>query len=105
MSIDDEAMFVGSFNFDQRSLYLNNEIGILFYESELAREAAENFDKNIEKVAFRVELLTDDNGKEYLRWSGQEEGKAVILFEEPYATALQKAAVQFMRLLPIDAML
>ena len=105
MSIDHQAMFVGSFNFDQRSLFLNNEIGILFYEPELAREAAEHFEENIEKFAFRVELMTDDNGKEYLRWSGKQSGKVVILFDEPYATSLQKAAVQFMRLLPIDSML
>jgi putative cardiolipin synthase len=105
MSIDHQTMFVGSFNFDQRSLFLNTEIGILFYEPKLAKEVAEHFDKNIEKVAFRVELMTDNNGKEYLRWSGQEDGKLVILFDEPYATSMQKAAVQLMRLLPIDSML
>lgn len=105
MSIDHQAMFVGSFNFDQRSLFLNNEIGILFYDPELAREATEHFEDNIEKFAFRVELVTDDNGKEYLRWKGQQEGKVVILFDEPYATSMQKAAVQLMRLLPIDSML
>ena len=32
MAIDGASMFVGSFNFDQRSLFLNDEIGILFHE-------------------------------------------------------------------------
>jgi len=31
MMFDGETMFVGSFNFDQRSLNINNEIGQLFH--------------------------------------------------------------------------
>ncbi len=105
MGFDHKAMFVGSFNFDQRSLFINNEIGILFYQPELAAETADNFDKNVAKVAFRVELVTDEQGRESLRWVGQEAGKEVVFEDEPYAGFWQKLAVQVMRILPIDAML
>jgi putative cardiolipin synthase len=105
MSFDHKAMFVGSFNFDQRSLFLNNEIGVLFYEPVLASKASDDIDKNVNKVAFHVELITDEHGKESLRWTALEGGKQVVFEDEPYATFMQKAAVQIMRLLPLDSML
>ena len=105
MALDHKAMFVGSFNFDQRSLHINNEIGILFYEPNIAGKAMANFDRNIEKVAFRVELIKSENGKESLRWTGKEDGKEVVFDDEPYASFWQKLSVNLMRVLPIDSML
>jgi len=98
-------MFVGSFNFDQRSLNINNEIGILFYEPGIANKAMKSFDQHIENVAFRVELVTNENGKESLRWVGKEDGKQVMFDSEPYASFWQKLGVNLMRVLPIDSML
>jgi putative cardiolipin synthase len=105
MAFDNKAMFVASFNFDQRSMYLNNEIGILFYDPEVASQSSANFRGNVNKVAFKVELVTDDNGKESLQWTGNLGGKKVVLDDEPYASFGQKAAVQIMRVLPVDFML
>jgi putative cardiolipin synthase len=105
MAFDHKAMFVASFNFDQRSININTEIGILFYQPDLARQSMEHFDQNIEKVAFRVELITDGDGKESLRWTGQEDGKTVSYEAEPYAGIGKKLAVKVMRFLPVDFML
>ncbi len=105
MAFDHKAMFVASFNFDQRSININTEIGLLFYQPELARQSMENFDQHIEKVAFRVELVTDAAGKESLRWTGQEGGETVSYHDEPYAGTGKKLAVKLMRLLPVDFML
>ena len=105
MAYDHKVMFVGSFNFDQRSLHINNEIGILFYEPEIANQVMKHFDQHIEKVAFRVELVTNKNGSESLRWVGIEDGKQVIFDAEPYASFWQKLGVNLMRVLPIDSML
>ena len=85
MAFDHKAMFVASFNFDQRSININNEISILFYQPELARQSMGNFDQNIEKVAFRVELVKDAAGKESLLWSGQENSKTVTYDSESNA--------------------
>ena len=105
MAFDHKAMFVGSFNFDQRSLHINNEIGILFYEPEIASNAMKHFDQHVEKIAFRVELVTNKNGSESLRWIGLENGKEVVFDSEPYASFWQKLGVNLMRVLPIDSML
>ena len=105
MSFDHKAMFVGSFNFDQRSMNINNEIGVLFYEPTMSSESMDAFDKNINKVAFSVELVTDANGKESLRWVGEEEGKEVIFDDEPYVGFWKKLAVKVMLIVPADFML
>ena len=105
MAFDSKAMFVGSFNFDPRSMNLNNEIGILFYEPEISRKSFDDFDQHIDEVAFKVELLTGENGKESLRWTGIEEGRVVVFEDEPYASFWQKLVANAMRLLPADFML
>jgi len=105
MIFDKQKMFVGSFNFDQRSLYLNTEIGIVFEQQDIAGRATEKFDANIEDVAFKVELITAENGKETLRWHSIEDGKPITYDKEPNVGAGTRVAVWFMRLLPIDWLL
>ena len=74
-------------------------------QPELARQAAEKFDRGIGKVAFKVELQTDSNGKESLRRRGINEGKEVVLDDEPYIGFGTKAAVWLLRLMPIESLL
>lgn len=105
LAIDGEAMFVGSFNFDQRSLNINNEIGILFHHPGIVSESSRHFHDNIEKVAFRVELVKDEKGLETMRWTGTEDGKEVVFYSEPYASFWKRFKVNLMRILPIDSML
>ena len=105
MAMDKKTMFVGSFNFDQRSLNINTEIGILFHDPGIAVNSSTNFDQHIDKVAFRVELIKDKNGTESLRWTGIENGNKVVFDSEPYASFWKKLSVNLMRLLPIDSML
>jgi putative cardiolipin synthase len=105
MAIDKKMMFVGSFNFDPRSLYINNEIGILFSEPQLAANASTHFDAHVERVAFRVELVGDEKGDGSLRWTGTEDGKTVVFNSEPYAGFWKKLGVNLILILPIDSML
>ena len=105
MVIDKKRMFVGSFNYDQRSLYLNTEIGLVFNQAEIAGSAAEKFDKNINKIAFKVELVTRDSGKESLLWHGIEDGEPVTYDSEPYVGRGTKTAAWFIRWLPVDWLL
>lgn len=43
IAFDGETMFVGSFNYDQRLQYLNNETGLMFTAPKIAGEAAKRF--------------------------------------------------------------
>jgi len=105
MIFDKEKMFVGSFNFDPRSLYLNTEIGLVFEQSGIAAPASKKFDANIERFAFRLELVTDDRGKESLLWHGLEDGKPVTYDTEPYAGKGTRAAAWLIRWMPIEWLL
>ncbi len=105
MVFDEKKMFVGSFNFDQRSMYLNTEIGLVFEQPEIAGRAARHFDQHIERFAFRLELVTDERGHESLRWHGLEEGRKVTYESEPYVGAGTRLAVRLIRWLPIEWLL
>ena len=105
MIIDRNKMFVGSFNYDQRSLYLNTEIGIVFEQQDIASLAAQQFEDNIDKVAFKVELLDADRGGTSLQWTSIQDGAPVSYDTEPYVGAGTRAAVAVMRLFPVDWLL
>jgi putative cardiolipin synthase len=105
MVIDKKIIFVGSFNFDQRSLHINNEIGMLFQDEKVGLVNSQAFDENIEEVAFRVEWLKDHRGNESLRWRAIEDGHEVYFDNEPYASWRLRAAVWVMKYLPIESML
>ena len=105
MAFDKKGMFVGSFNFDQRSLHINNEIGILFRNPEITERASDNFYKNIDKAAFKLELHSDGGRRETLRWHGQKDGKEVILDSEPYASFWKKFGAGFVGMLPVESLL
>lgn len=104
MVFDGEIMFVGSFNFDQRSLHINNEIGLVFHEPEIAAAAAKNFEENVNKIAFKVEF-SREGGHENMHWVGGLAGPDTVMEEEPYATTVQKLTVGILKWLPIDSQL
>ncbi|MFA9420146.1 MAG: phospholipase D family protein [Gammaproteobacteria bacterium] len=104
MAFDGEIMFVGSFNFDQRSININNEIGLVFREPGIAGESARHFEDKVNEIAFRVEF-SREGGSENLHWVGGQGGPDVVMEEEPYATTGQKLTVGILKWLPIDSQL
>jgi len=105
MSFDGEYMFVGSFNFDQRSLFINNEIGLIFKDLKLAGDSSRDFQDNVHHVAFEVEF-SREGGQENMRWVGGQGGPDVVMQEEPYATTQQKLTVGVLKWFPfIDSQL
>ena len=103
--IDRKAMFVGSMNLDQRSLHINNEIGILFQNPEIAGKSAEEFDRNIEKVAFRLALVNGDGGDESIHWHLKRPDGEIVYDSEPYAGFWKKFSVGLIGLLPVESLL
>jgi putative cardiolipin synthase len=101
MVIDGTAMFVGSMNLDQRSLHINNEIGILLFNPEIAGSSAEAFDQNIMKVAFQLKLNTDES----IRWHLKKGDGEVVYDSEPYVSFWKKFGVGLIRLLPVESLL
>jgi len=103
--LDRERVFIGSLNFDPRSVIENTEIGVVIDAPPIAFSMADWFDRNIEEIAFRVTLESDDSGIESLRWRGYEKGEPVVYQVEPYTSFWQRGAVNLLRLLPIESQL
>lgn len=49
MALDEKQVFIGSFNFDPRSAYLNTEIGVLLNSPPLAQAVHNTMDQNLSK--------------------------------------------------------
>jgi len=104
MVIDRQAIFVGSMNLDLRSLALNNEIGILAYNQDLAERSAEGFDEAIGKAAFTLQLR-EKNGDTSIRWHLKKNGQEIVYDEDPYVGFWTKLGVWFVGLLPVEWLL
>ena len=102
---DREQVFIGSLNLDPVALYNNTEIGVVITQHDIAERMGNWFDENIEKIAFRVELVTDQNGMEKLLWHGIEDGKEITFTKEPYTGFWTRFCVGFMSIFPIDSFL
>ena len=99
--IDDRAAFVGSFNFDPRSVSLNTEMGVLFEHKGLVARMRELFEMEIAPdTSYRLSL--DGNR---LRWDAEEEGARQIYHREPEATLLRRFVAAVVRRLPIESQL
>ncbi|HEY6926169.1 MAG TPA: phospholipase D family protein, partial [Steroidobacteraceae bacterium] len=102
---DRTAVFVGSMNLDQRSVRLNTEMGLIISSDHLADALTARFNAlTSPENAYEVQL--EGHGQHdppsQLIWHTEEDGKSVELRKEPARSGLQKFAVHFLSLLPLD---
>ena len=71
----------------------------------MAGERTENFKRNIEKAAFRLELHTDGKGREAIRWHLKRDDKAIVYSSDPYVGIWKKIGVVIIKLLPVESQL
>jgi len=101
---DRRRLFIGSMNFDQRSIRLNTEIGLIIDSPELARQTATRFEfmtqpANSYALALRPGAAA---GAPRLVWRTQEGAQAVEYDKEPARDESQRTKAQLMSLLPLD---
>ncbi|MFC0205711.1 phospholipase D family protein [Novosphingobium soli] len=101
ITADRERLFVGSFNFDPRSLRLNTELGFVIHSPLLAGQVADAFDTIIPAAAYAVAL----DGKGGLTWSIAAEGQVRVLDREPQMRLLDRVLIGVASRLPIAWML
>lgn len=100
-SVDGETLFVGSFNFDPRSVHLNTELGFVIESRELARTLEREFDQQIRFSAYKVVLNEDGD----LRWLEHQEHRTLTYSHEPGTGPLKRMLVFFWSLMPIESLL
>jgi len=102
---DRRAVFIGSLNLDPRSIQLNTEIGLVCESPPLAEALAGRLKRNLDKIAWRLELSDSASGGARIAWvETGAEGERQLL-EEPGVSAWRKFSVWFLGLLPIESQL
>jgi putative cardiolipin synthase len=101
---DRRKVFVGSMNFDQRSMHLNTEIGLIIDSPALAEVVAKRFEAMAQPVnSYRLALRPDpESGAPQLLWLTQEGPSAVVYESEPARSDAQRANAKALSLLPLD---
>ena len=104
MVFDRKRLFIGSMNFDQRSMNLNTEIGLIIDSPELAEQTAARFEAMTQPVnAYLLILKPGVDGKPRLVWRTREAGQDVEHEREPSPSEWRRLAVNLLRLLPLDS--
>ena len=103
---DREHIFIGSLNLDPRSVHENTEIGVVLTSPEVAGLIVPLIDEAIDQVALRLELETDEQGREGIVWHQSEKGGAQQTYRvDPDTGFWQRLTVGFMGLLPVESQL
>ncbi|MDM1291633.1 phospholipase D family protein [Acinetobacter indicus] len=99
MALDEKQVFIGSFNFDPRSAYLNSEIGVLLNSPTLAKSVHQTMDANLSKYAYRLVLDAQNN----INWRVvNSKGEERVFVKEPKMKWYEKAAMKIISWLPIE---
>ncbi|CAN5303722.1 phospholipase D family protein [soil metagenome] len=100
-AVDDEVMFIGSFNFDPRSARLNTELGFLIDSPTFAKGLSSAFDTVIPQHAYEVRLSPAGE----LYWLEWQDGKSIRHDTEPGTGPFERFGVDLLSVLPIEWLL
>ena len=100
MIFDRETLFVGSLNFDPRSIDINTEMGIFLHSPEIANGFARQIDEDLSRHTYRV-VLDDGN----VRWRFEHNGQVEVEKNEPQSGFWRRFSAGFYRILPIESQL
>jgi putative cardiolipin synthase len=103
---DDEHVFIGSFNFDPRSVLLNTEMGLVIHSPELAREVtAIAEDAMRPERSFRPRLVVEparEGTTKRVQWHDIHQGRERVFDVEPETTLIQRGLLRVLQALPIE---
>ncbi|NQY25679.1 MAG: phospholipase D family protein [Piscirickettsiaceae bacterium] len=96
---DRKAVFVGSFNLNQRSIYLNSELALIIYSPELAEIIAEDIEQNL-LAENSWHVVLDKKGN--LQWKGIKEAASIEYSHEPETGFWRRFNSGFFSLFPVE---
>ena len=101
-TVDDRYLFVGSFNWDPRSVNINTEMGILIDSPEVTTRASKALKQAVKAETFAVRLEEDDR----LTWTENDpDGTRRIYYYEPTGSFWDHFMAGFYGILPIGSQL
>ena len=99
--VDCKDVFIGSFNWDPRSVHINTELGVIIKSAEMGNKLCKNADANLKDKTYQVVL----NNKGKVRWIDNSGEDPVIYEKEPDTSWWQRFKVGFQRMLPVRGQL
>ena len=110
---DRKEVFVGSFNFDQRSQNINTELGVIFMIPEMAEKISDlAFVDIVSQKTYKLELEIEhedvdgiDVEMEKIIWVERKEGKEIRHTEDPGASAWRRFNEDVFSIMPIESQL
>jgi putative cardiolipin synthase len=96
--VDGESVFIGSFNLDPRSLYINTEMGLVVESTELATSMATSITIALPKTAYKLNLRRNGG----LKWTYQNDGVQQTSTTEPHAGFWRRVKTRLLSYLPIE---
>lgn len=100
-TVDERTGFIGSMNFDPRSVSLNSEMGVLFEQPELVAQVRVIFDD--ETSAQKSYRVRTDQGR--IVWHDEAASHAVVLDKEPQASVMRRIIALVISFLPVQSQL
>jgi putative cardiolipin synthase len=101
-ALDRSRIFVGSFNFDQRSAFLNTEMGLVIESPALASRLSAAFETKIPADAYTLRVAADGGCPEWIERTADGERRYDV---DPGTGAAKRAWIQFLTVLPIEWLL
>ncbi|ABM00408.1 phospholipase D family protein [Shewanella amazonensis] len=95
---DDDRLFVGSFNFDPRSAWLNTEMGVMVNQGELNQKIHAWLPQFLTNKTYQVKL-----GSDGLYWHELSSGKDI--YAEPQAGFWRRFMADVLALFPLESQL
>ena len=100
-AIDGQRAFVGSFNFDPRSMLLNTEMGLVIESPALAAQISNIFEQDIPWRSYRLSL--DPEG--HLQWEAPPFGSGTMHSTEPNTGWFKRWGLRLLEYLPLEPLL
>ena len=105
--VDRELVYIGSFNFDQRSMYINTDIGIIIKSPVFANKVASVLNTamapvNSWRLAFRDSCIDKRDEDCAITWRNTVGGVETIHYIEPDIGILKRFKYIFLKVLRID---
>ena len=97
--VDRSRVFVGSFNLDPRSLYLNTEMGLVVESPDLSGTMSAGIRSSLAEIAYRLKL----SPKGRLQWLLSTGNGDEVITTEPQTSWWRRFRTRLMSFLPIES--
>tara|TARA_B100000780_G_scaffold185634_1_gene130385 strand:- start:1903 stop:2529 length:627 start_codon:yes stop_codon:yes gene_type:complete len=101
-SVNQERVFIGSFNFDPRSALLNCEMGFLIDSPTIAKDLSSSFDGLLASISYQPKLTPEGR----MIWQENlADGEIIVYQAEPGASWLTQISLAIIGVFPVEWML